>query len=143
MSALVLVHVLAVGVWLGCLATEIVFEKAAAGDEALRPFLSRLHDRVDRFVEGPAFVVTAASGLALWAGTTTTVLLAVKIAVAVATILLNVWCVRIVFDRDRAAREGRWADWGRIDHLQHKVGGGVAIGLVVATGLGGLRAAGW
>ena len=35
MSALVLVHVLAVGVWLGCLATEIVFEKAAAGDESV------------------------------------------------------------------------------------------------------------
>ena len=133
MSLLVVVHVLAVGLWLGCLATEIAFEKAMEGDVAARGFVSRLHDRVDRFVEGPAFVAVAVTGLALLPQAAWTMGLMVKIGLGAAAVLLNVWCVKIVFDRADAAREGRDDDWGRIDRLQHAVGGGVTVLLVAAT----------
>lgn len=136
MSFLLVVHVLAAGLWLGCLATEIAFEKAMAVDAAARGFVSRLHDRVDRFVEGPAFVTVLASGLALLPQVALTPGLLIKIGLGGAAVVLNVWCLKIVFDRASAAREGRVADWERLDHLQHRVGGGVTLLLVAAVLVG-------
>lgn len=140
MSFLVTVHVLAAGLWLGCLATEIVFEKAMAADTAARGFVSLLHDRVDRFVEGPAFVVAFASGVWLALDVAWTAALAVKVACGLAATGLNVWCLKIVFDRADAARDGRWAAWEAIDHRQHVVGTGVALLLVAAAGIALARA---
>ena len=133
MRSLLVVHVLSVGLWLGCLATEIAFEKLMEADEAARGFVSALHDRVDRFVEGPAFVLTLVTGLMLAWDVTWTPGLVAKVGLGGAAIGLNVWCLKIVFDRADAAREGRDDGWRRIDALQHKVGAGVAILLVAAT----------
>ncbi len=133
MSLLLVVHVLAAGLWLGCLATEIAFEKAMEGDPAARDFVSRLHDRVDRLVEGPAFVIVAATGLVMLPQAVWTTGLVVKIGLGGVAVLLNVWCLKIVFDRADAARQGCGADWERIDRLQHVVGGGVAVALVAAA----------
>ena len=133
MSIVLLVHVLAVGLWLGCLATEIAFEKLMARDESARPFVSLLHDRVDRFVEGPAFVVTAITGAILVPGAAWTPTLVLKVALAAAAVLFNIWCLKIVFDRAAAASAGRWDDWAALDHVQHKVGGLVTLLLIAAT----------
>ena len=133
MPSVLVLHILAVGLWLGCLATEIFFEKLMERDESARVFVSQLHDRVDRFVEGPAFVVTGVTGFILAQDTVWTPALIAKVGFGIAAILLNVWCVKIVVDRAAAAQEGRWPDWARIDRLQHKVGGLVAVLLVAAT----------
>lgn len=133
MSPILVVHVLAAGLWLGCLATEIAFEKAMESDPTARDFVSRLHDRVDRWVEGPAFVVVAATGVWLALHAAWTPLLIAKVAIGATAVGLNVWCLKIVFDRADAARDGRQDDWRRIDDLQHRVGAGVAILLVLTT----------
>ena len=133
MSLVLLVHILAVGIWLGCLATEIFFEKRMEAEAGARLFVSHLHDRVDRFVEGPAFVVTAATGAWLVRDATWTPLLAAKVGLGGAAILFNIWCLKIVFDRAAAASAGRWDDWAAIDRLQHKVGGLVTVLLIAAA----------
>jgi hypothetical protein len=133
MSSVLVLHILAVGIWLGCLATEIFFEKLMERDESARLFVSLLHDRVDRFVEGPAFVATGLTGFVLALDAAWTPVLIAKVGFGLAAILLNVWCVKIVVDRAVAAREGRWTDWAGIDRSQHKVGGLVAVLLIAAT----------
>ena len=136
------VHILAVGLWLGCLATEIAFEKAMAADAASRLWVSRLHDRVDRWIEGPVFVVVAVSGAVLALRTPLTPLLAVKIGLGVAAVAANVWCLRLVFDRRAAAEAGDWAAWAAIDRRQHAVGTAVTVLLLAATGVALVRATG-
>ena len=135
MSFVLALHILAVGIWLGCLATEIFFEKLMERDESARLFVSLLHDRVDRFVEGPAFVVTGVTGLVLTQDAVWTPALIAKVVLGASAILLNVWCVKVVVDRAAAAGEGRWQDWVRVDHLQHKVGGLVTVLLIAAVAM--------
>ncbi|MDK9695022.1 MAG: hypothetical protein OEL76_01365 [Siculibacillus sp.] len=135
MSSVLVVHILAAGLWLGCLATEILFEKAMAADAAVRGFVSELHDRVDRFVEGPAFVSTFASGAWLALDAVWTAALVAKVAAGLAAVGLNVWCLKIVLERADAARAGRWDEWERIDRRQHVVGTAVTLLSIAAAGL--------
>ena len=135
MSATLVIHVLAAGLWLGCLATEIAFEKAMATDPSARGFVSRLHDRVDRFVEGPAFVVVAASGAMLLAGgVVLDARMIVKIALGTAAVLANIWCLGLVLARARVARLDPTGDaWVATDRRQHLAGTVVTVLLLATT----------
>ena len=135
MSVTLMIHVLAAGIWLGCLATEIAFEKAMAADPSVRGFVSRLHDRVDRFVEGPAFVAVAASGamLLVGGGALGTVMI-VKIALGTGAVLANVWCLGLVLARAEAARHDPSGDaWIALDRRQHLAGTVVTVLVAAAT----------
>lgn len=135
------VHILAVGAWFGCVATEVAFERTMGSSEADRLRISTLHDLVDRYVEAPAFIIAALSGAVLSFNTIWTAGLVAKIGVGLVAVVANVWCMKLVFDRARAAKEGRFEDWVAIDHAQHKWGGVVALGLVVTIAIGILRVA--
>lgn len=125
-------HLVAVGVWLGCLATEIAFEKAMGTEAAIRQWVSALHDKVDRWVEGPAFVAVAISGAVLLGRTPWTPGLAIKVALGLGAVIANVWCLHLVLARQRAARAGIGPAWVDIDRRQHKWGTAVVV-LLLAT----------
>lgn len=66
-SVLLPIHHCAVGVWLGCVITEALFERAllAKGREQ-ELILVELHKRVDLIVEIPAFMIVLISGALLY-----------------------------------------------------------------------------
>jgi len=67
-SSLVFVHLLFVGIWLGCVLTEALFERALLGQgPAQELLLAGLHKKVDLWVEIPAFTLVLLSGAALMA----------------------------------------------------------------------------
>lgn len=122
---------------MGCVLTEALFERALLGqgrDKEL--ILARLHKRVDLFVEIPAFIVVLVTGAAMLANTTPSTLLHVKIGFALLAIAANIYCIYLVFRRERFAANNQWPEFESVDHKQHKFGAVVLIGILVALGLG-------
>ncbi|HTH10127.1 MAG TPA: hypothetical protein VMA55_11205 [Acidovorax sp.] len=138
MRALLLpLHLTFVGLWLGCVLTEALFERALLGhgrDKEL--ILSALHRRVDLFIEIPAFVLVLAIGGLLLAGAQPSGLLHAKLGLALLAVAANVYCVYLVFKRHRLALQGDWQGFEKADHLQHKIGAVVLLGILGALGLG-------
>ena len=137
MSVTVGIHVLAAGAWLGCVLTEALFERALLGtNRENEKILSRLHKRVDIFIEIPAIVVVAVTGVLLFLQYEPTNLLYAKVSMAATAIAANLYCVFLVFERARSAQAEEWDAFDKADHLQHKVGAIVLLGIIGAIALG-------
>lgn len=131
------IHLAFVGIWLGCVLTEALFERALLGQgRAQEMILARLHKRVDLFVEIPAFVVVLVTGALMLLNASASPLLHTKIGLGLLAIVANVYCVGLVFRRERAALGGNWERFAQLDHLQHKVGAIVLVSMVLALGIG-------
>ncbi|MDO8988763.1 MAG: hypothetical protein Q7U91_03935 [Sideroxyarcus sp.] len=136
-------HLAFAGIWLGCVITEALFERALLGKgRAQELILVTLHKRVDLFVEIPAFLGVLVTGAFMLAGAGANPLLAAKIVFGLLAIAVNVYCVWLVFRRATAAQADRWEEFARLDHLQHKFGAVVLLAIVAALGLGVYRFAG-
>ncbi|MDR1967844.1 MAG: hypothetical protein LBQ32_04000 [Burkholderiaceae bacterium] len=130
-------HLTFVGVWLGCVLTEALFERALLGqgrDKEL--LLCGLHKRVDLWIEIPAFVLVVITGGWMLARAQPGVLLHTKLAFALLAVAANVYCVHLVFKRDRLARRGDWQAFEAVDRLQHQWGTVVLLCMLAALGLG-------
>ncbi|MBP7080600.1 MAG: hypothetical protein KBA96_05775 [Rhodocyclaceae bacterium] len=127
-------HFLFAGIWLGCVLTEALFERALlAGDRRSHLRLAALHMRVDKYIELPAIFIVLFTGTALWfhghsSGTAATIM----VFAGLVAIAANLFCVALVLRRHSAAQSGDWLQFDQLDHLQHKIGGLVLVGLLVA-----------
>ncbi len=140
MNALLPLHLLAVGLWLGCVLTEVAFERALLGKgRAQEALLADLHRRVDVFIEVPAFVLVLGTGIFMWPNTPGGVMLHAKIGFGLLAIAANVYCVWLVLRRAKAAHDGRWDDFAWIDRQQHRYGAVVLVAMLVAIVLGLVR----
>jgi len=135
-----LFHLLALGLWIGCIATETVFEHTLGKQAGFQPQIARLHVQVDLWIEVPAFLAVLATGVWLLAGTEPAALFLAKIFAGGAAIAVNVFCVWIVLARDGAFRGGDIARAGRLDHWQHKAGALQVLLIVAALALAGIAA---
>jgi len=126
--------------WLGCVLTEALFERALlSGNRDAHKMLADLHVRVDLIVEIPAMIVVLGTGGLLWLGASSLRATSIVMLVAGATALIaNAYCVLLVFQRREAARSEAWDRFERLDHQQHKVGAVVLLGLIVAIVSGAL-----
>ena len=136
-SLLLPIHLVAAGTWLGCVLTEALFERALLdkGPEQ-ELLLAGLHKRVDLVVEMPAILVVLVTGAFLFQGAAPSALLHTKVAFGLLAIVANAYCVWLVFRRFNQATAANWTAFARTDHLQHKVGAVVLIGIVVALLIG-------
>jgi len=136
-SLLLAIHLVFVGIWLGCVLTEALFERALLGqgrDQEL--ILVNLHKRVDLFVEIPSFLIVLVTGALMLSTANQSLLLHAKIAFGLIAIAANIYCVRLVFRRAQAAQAGQWQVFAHLDHLQHKIGVIVLLGILGALGIG-------
>lgn len=136
-SLFLVIHLVFIGLWLGCVVTEALFERALLGQG--RPqelILVELHKRVDLIVEIPAFVVVLVTGALMLDSTDPSPALSTKIGFGLMAIFANIYCVWLVFRRSRAATEDQWERFAELDHSQHKFGAVVLLGLLVALGIG-------
>lgn len=136
-SILLVTHLSSVGIWLGCVLTEGLFERALIGKGRPQELvLAQLHKRVDLFVEIPAFLVVLITGLAMLGSAGGTMLLYAKIGAGLTAIAANVYCVRLVFRRAAAAHRGKWDRFAEIDRRQHLHGAIVLLAIVAALAMG-------
>lgn len=141
---LLTLHLIFAAIWLGCILTEALFERALlVEDHAAHLTLARLHVRVDNLIEIPAILAVLGTGLALfspsWPRTPPFYVMAIA---GVAAIGLNAFCVWLVYRRRAAASTGAWSEFARLDHIQHKAGAGVLL-LVLTALVAGLWSADW
>ena len=136
MRTLLLAHLMAIGIWIGCILVEAVFEHTIPKNGGLREIVADLHVRVDVWVETPAFLIVLATGLAMLPGVGLTTWFVAKIAIGLLAVLVNAWCVWIVVRRRTLAHGGDIAAFDAIDHLQHKAGGALLVLIAVALGIG-------
>lgn len=136
-SVLLPLHLAFVGIWLGCVITEALFERALLGKgRAQELILVALHKRVDLVVEIPAFIVVLVTGAAMLSSVNPNPLLTTKIAFGLLAIATNIYCVWLVFRRAQAAQSDQQAEFTRLDHLQHKFGAVVLLAIVAALAIG-------
>ncbi len=134
---LLVIHLVFIGVWLGCVLTEALFERALLGQgRDQERILVRLHKRVDLMVEIPAFVIVLITGALMLSNATPSTALYAKIGFGLLAIAANSYCIWIVFRRARAANDGQWERFAHLDHLQHKVGALVLLGILGALSFG-------
>lgn len=136
-TMLLAIHLVFIGIWLGCVLTEALFERALLGqgrDKEL--ILVALHKRVDRIVEIPAFLIVLGTGAWMLSSAPPSALLHAKVGAGLIAIAANAYCVGLVFRRARAAQAGQWDEFARLDHAQHKFGAIVLLGLLVALSIG-------
>ncbi|MBD3728824.1 MAG: hypothetical protein IE933_03885 [Sphingomonadales bacterium] len=130
-------HALLAGAWIGCVLVEALFERALLGKGREQELiLARLHWKVDKFVEAPLLVAVALAGGAMIHAYPMDGLLATKLAFAALAILANIWCIWLVKRRLDHAEAGRWEEFERVDHSQHRWGAVVLLGLLGAATLG-------
>ena len=101
MEPLHLAHVIALGMWLGVVITEVLFEFAGSDAESLRA-AARFHYNVDKYGELPILVAVLVTGTMLavraWP---LTPLHVIKIAASLVAVGSALICVRWVFQRQR------------------------------------------
>jgi hypothetical protein len=101
MDPLHVVHLIVLGMWLGVVITEALFEFAASDVESLRA-AARFHYNVDKFGELPILFAVLVTGAALavraWP---LTPLHVIKIAASLIAVVSNLICTRWVFQRRR------------------------------------------
>jgi uncharacterized membrane protein len=136
-SILLPLHLSCIGVWLGCILTETLFERALLGKGREQELiLVGLHKRVDLFVEIPAFSAVLITGALILPMAKDSGLLHLKIALGLLAIATNIYCVRLVFQRADAATRGEWEAFSRLDHKQHLYGAVVLLAIVLALIVG-------
>lgn len=136
-SGILPLHLVFIGIWLGCVLTETLFERALLGKgRAEELILVSLHKRVDLLIEIPAFLAVLVTGILMLPAVDTNPLLTVKVAFGLLAIAANVYCVRLVFRRASAANAGRQDEFSRLDHLQHRFGAVVLFAIVIALFIG-------
>ncbi len=116
-------HLIFIGIWVGCVLTEALFERALLGKGRDKEIiLCALHKKVDIFIEVPAFIIVAITGAILSSSTNFTPLILTKITFGILAILVNIYCVFLVFKRADSAKAENWINFEKLDHLQHKAG---------------------
>ena len=141
-SALLLTHLIANGLWIGCILTEAAFEHRLPKGDPFEAAVARLHVVVDVWIETPAFLIVLATGLMLLTGAPQTPLFHTKIAFGLAAVAVNAWCVWLVFRRRALFAAGDVAGAHRADHIQHKAGGLLLVLILVALAIGAMHFAG-
>ena len=133
-----IIHLAFAGVWLGCVLTETLFERALLGQGRDKErILADLHKRVDLMIEAPAFVIVLITGTLMLKGAAMTPLLLAKVGFGILAVVTNIYCVWLVLRRATVARQGQWEEFERIDHQQHRFGAVVLVSLLIALILGG------
>lgn len=138
MTGWLLVHLLALGVWIGCIATETIVEHSVRG-EGERDYVASVHWPIDLYVETPAFLIVGLSGAVLWSTTPHDGMLSLKVALGLTAVACNAACVWVVWARRQARRRNDVAAYARLDDLQHKLGAALVVLILAALGLGAAR----
>ncbi len=105
-------HVLALGLWGGCVAVEMLLESSGKSDRALRVQVARYHDAIDRFIEMPILIAVLVTGLLRLRLELLHGWYLALVVSGLTAVLVNLLCVIPVVRRKRAADAG---DMSRVD----------------------------
>lgn len=99
MGALLTLHLLGLGIWVGVVAAEVVieFDGAKSDDSLIKA--SKLHYLTDIWIEIPAFALVLVTGLLMLSPDQLVGTFLYKVILGVAAVAFNLVCVYAVFKR--------------------------------------------
>ncbi len=141
MNPILFIHLMAIGIWAGCVATEAVLELALGKVPPERSGLAALHAKIDRFVELPAIFIALLTGasllhLALWDQ-----LLITKVSLGLAAVILNAIAAYTVHRRLQCLNAGDMAGYDVFNRWHERIGIGCVLTIAGAIVVGGYRIA--
>lgn len=142
MDILLFIHLIAIGIWAGCVATEVVIEIAQENLPPSESYLAPLHAKIDLAVEIPAIIVTLLSGGALLIQASWDALLITKVALGLSAVALNTSAAYTVHRRNKCLQTGDALGYARFNLLHKRMGIGCVLSITGAIILGGLRITG-
>lgn len=99
MSLLLVVHLLALGIWIGVVGAEFAIEFDGKKNDISYIKAAKMHYVTDVWVEIPAFTIVLATGLLMLNESHLTGIFLYKIIFALLAIIFNIVCVHAVFKR--------------------------------------------
>lgn len=139
MSVMLFIHVLTIGVWAGCVFTEVVLEVVLEKQPPESSHLARLHALIDRYVEIPAIIVVAATGVVLLQSAQWDTLLEVKVALGVTAVVLNSIAALTVQRRYQCLQSGNMSGYQYWNLWHERIGIGCVLSITGAIVVGGYR----
>lgn len=142
MTAILFIHLIAIGIWAGCVATEAVLEIALAKVPPLESGLASIHSRIDRFVEVPAIIVAVGTGGSMLHHAAWDHLLSIKVSLGVAAVVLNSIAAYTVHRRLQCLNAKDMAGYTAFNRWHERIGIGCVISISGAIVVGGYRIVG-
>jgi len=134
MSVSLLLHLLALGVWIGVVGAEFAIEFHGMRDKESLRTAAELHYKTDLWIEVPAIAVVLVSGLLMLGEIQPGAILWTKIAFALLAIAFNVVCVYAVWKRRVSLRAADAAGLARANRAM-KISAAVIPTFLVAFAL--------
>ena len=103
MSFTLILHLIALGIWIGVVGAEFAIEFDGMKDDESYVRASKMHYLTDLWIEIPAFTVVLVTGLLMLNESHLAGVFLYKVIFAVLTILFNIICVYAVFKRRKFA----------------------------------------
>jgi putative copper export protein len=141
MNIILFIHLIAIGIWAGCVATEAVLEVVLEKVPPLQSGLAVIHAKIDRFVEIPAIIVAVATGGSMLHHATWDKLLVVKVALGASAVVLNSIAAFTVHRRLQCLNAKDMTGYATFNRWHERIGIGCVLSIVGAIVVGGYRLA--
>jgi len=143
MTLTLFIHLIAIGIWAGCVATEVVCELEQKHVKFKDSYIASLHWRIDKFVEIPAIFITAITGYLMLNDAVFDSLLTIKVSAGVLAIIFNLIASYSVYKRYKCLVADNEAGYLKYDLIHERIGVGCVLFILVAMISGGYHFAGY
>jgi len=137
MTLLLFIHLLAIGIWAGCVATEAVCEIGQKDVPFKKSYIAPLHWNIDKFVEIPAIIIAAISGFIMLENAPSDPILSFKIIAGIAAVCLNTLASFLVYKRLKCYQADDEEGYLKYNLLHDRIGVGCVFSISAAIALGG------
>ena len=137
MTLLLFIHLLAIGVWTGCVLTEVVCEIGQKNALFKDNYIASLHWNIDKFVELPAILVALITGVLMLDTAPNDAVISFKVIAGLAAVCLNSLASFLVFKRYKCFLANDEEGFFKYNLWHDRVGVGCVLSISTAIILGG------
>ena len=137
MTLLLFIHLLAIGIWAGCVLTEAVCEIGQKNVSLKDSYIASLHWNIDKFVEIPAIIIAAITGFLMLQNAPSDPILSYKILAGITAVCLNTLASFLVYKRYQCYLANDEEGYLKYNLLHDRIGVGCVLSISAAIALGG------
>lgn len=143
MTLTLFIHLIAIGVWAGCVATEVVCELEQKHVKFNDSYIASLHWSIDKFVEIPAIIITGITGYLMLNDVVFDSIITIKISAGVLAVAFNLVASYTVYKRYKCLLADNEEGYLKYDLIHERIGVGCVFFILVAIISGGYHFTGY
>ena len=143
MTLTLFIHLNAIGIWAGCVATEVVCELDQKQVKFKDSYIASLHWSIDKFVEIPAIVITAITGYLMLNNVVFDPLITIKVSAGILAVVFNLVASYSVYQRYRCLLADNEKGYLKYDLMHERIGVGCVLFILIAIISGGYHFTGY